>query len=358
MDLPGNAPSDARTKPTSQAATSAVHWKRRVMQGFQRASDATCSSRNGSSSDRTGCRKSTRQAQPWRSTALAAHDEQQERRLDDIDPGDDQRDEQRQRRAEQPAPPRPQRRRPRGRPGARHGRGPGRRRCRSPAGRGRATGARPRSPPTRRPARPGRSPADGRADRAGSRRTPRRSPRRPRAHRAPARRSCAVRGFTVTATSKTCPSTIRHARRLGSPPGPGLVVTERHEEVERLEVEGEPDVGRRRHGRRVGVRVDDPPEDLVGVVGLDRQAQEVGGFDLVAVRRCGLVPDRRVAEAAPPSPAGASPMINAARLVRVLGAGLGDDRVADRGRQHDRGRTGVVTLFVRHRSTAQRPCGR
>ena len=57
-------------------------------------------------------------------------------------------------------------------------------------------------------------------------------------------------------------------RAVQDPPGPDaagpgrrirLVVAERHEQVQRVGVEREPDVRRRRHGRRVGVRVDDRP---------------------------------------------------------------------------------------------------
>ena len=102
----------------------------------------------------------------------------------------------------------------------------------------------------------------------------------------------ATRGHAVRPTSWTAPSTIRQARRLGAGRRIGLVRVERHQQVQRLRVEGEPDVGRRRHRRRVGVRVDDAPEDLVGVVGLDRQAEQVGRVDLVAVRRRRLVAGR------------------------------------------------------------------
>ena len=70
------------------------------------------------------------------------------------------------------------------------------------------------------------------------------------------------------------------------------------------------------------VRVDDRPEDLVGVVGRDRQPEQVVGVDLVAVRRGGLVAGRLEAERLPAvAPPARSPTIEAARLVRVARRG-------------------------------------
>jgi hypothetical protein len=85
--------------------------------------------------------------------------------------------------------------------------------------------------------------------------------------------------------------------------------------------------------------VDDRPERLLGVVGGDGQPVQVVGVDLVAIRRGGLVAGRLVPER--DAAVGGRPVADdePARLVRVVGAGVGDDRVADGRRQDDRGRT-------------------
>ncbi len=89
----------------------------------------------------------------------------------------------------------------------------------------------------------------------------------------------------VRPTSNTAPSVMRQARMPGSPvDGIGLVLTQRHQHVQGIRIEGETDVGRGRPRRRVRVRVDDPPEHLAGVVGRDRQAQQLRRVDLVPVR--------------------------------------------------------------------------
>ena len=88
--------------------------------------------------------------------AARRDDQQQERGLDDVDPGDDQSDEQRQRVPEQPSRRRPRpaatarntRRTPRTRPGTSS--------VPPPAGPGRVTGAAPQAPPRHRPGPPGR----------------------------------------------------------------------------------------------------------------------------------------------------------------------------------------------------------
>ena len=98
----------------------------------------------------------------------------------------------------------------------------------------------------------------------------------------------------------------------------------------------------------MGVRVDDAPEDLVGVVGLDRQAEQVVRVDLVAIRRGRLVAGRLEAERRAAVGRRGVTDDQAAGLVRVLGAGLGDDRLADRGGQGDRRRSRVG---LRHRLT-------
>ncbi len=82
--------------------------------------------------------------------------------------------------------------------------------------------------------------------------------------------------------------------------------------------------------------MDDPPEDLVGVVGGDRQAEQVVGVDLVAVRRRRLVPRRLEAQGVTAIGRRGVADDQAAGLVRVLGAGVGDDRVADPARQDRR----------------------
>ena len=123
-----------------------------------------------------------------------------------------------------------------------------------------------------------------------------------------------------------------------------LVGAEAHEDVERIGVEGQANVGRRWLGSRVRVRVDDPPEDLAGVVGGDRQAEQVVGVDLVAVWRGSLVP--RGLEAQGVTAIGRRGVTDdqAARLVRVLGAGVGDDRVADAGGKGRRCRAGMANV--------------
>ena len=94
--------------------------------------------------------------------------------------------------------------------------------------------------------------------------------------------------------------------------------------------------------------MDDPPEDLVGVVGRDRQAQQVGGLDLVAIRGRRLVPGRLEAQRPPAVGRGRITDDQAARLVGILGAGLGDDRVADRSRQRRDGRARMLAPAVSH----------
>src|SRR6478735_5505080 len=88
--------------------------------------------------------------------------------------------------------------------------------------------------------------------------------------------------------------------------------------------------------------VDDAPEDLVGVVGLDRQAEQVGRLDLVAIGRGRLVPGRNVFKRHPGLRGGRVADDEATGLVRVLGTGLRSDRLAD-GWRHENGRwPGVV----------------
>ncbi len=91
----------------------------------------------------------------------------------------------------------------------------------------------------------------------------------------------------------TSPATIRQAAdvRLARG-GIGLALRQRHEDVQGVRVEGEPDVRRRRPRRRPDVGVDDRPEHLVGLVRRERQAEQVGRVDLVAVRRRSRVAGR------------------------------------------------------------------
>ena len=123
------------------------------------------------------------------------------------------------------------------------------------------------------------------------------------------------------------------AHALGAGRRVGLALVERDEEVEGVGVEGEADVGGAGAGRRADVAVDDPPDHLVGVVDRERDPQQVLRVDLVAERRrgpvAGRVPGRGTAAVGGRGRAGDQP----AGLVRVLGPGVGDDRVADRGRE-------------------------
>ena len=130
----------------------------------------------------------------------------------------------------------------------------------------------------------------------------------------------------------------------GFRPGRGvrLLGRQRDQDVQRVGVEGEPEVGRRRDGRRVGVAVDDRPEDLVRVVGRDREPQQVVGVDLVAIAAtrpgCGSArsggPGRR-------RPPGGRRRSGRTPRSGLAGAGMGDDGVADRRRQARRRRARV-----------------
>ena len=84
-----------------------------------------------------------------------------------------------------------------------------------------------------------------------------------------------------------------------------LRLGQRAEDVQRVGVEGQADVGRRRSGGRPHVGVDDRPERLVGVVGVERQPEQVRRVDLVAVaaRRPRSASARSAGRARPQRPA-------------------------------------------------------
>ena len=126
---------------------------------------------------------------------------------------------------------------------------------------------------------------------------------------------------------------------------------QRDEEVKRLRVERQPDVGRRRTRRRADVAVDDPPDHLVGVVDRERRAGagRPGGSRSGAARRPGSGPDAR-SWRLPPSAAGAVPAIRPqasfgcsarawATIASRIAAGSAAGRAA-RGAASDRPRAG------------------
>ena len=147
--------------------------------------------------------------------------------------------------------------------------------------------------------------------------------------------SDAARGAHVSATSWTSPSRIRQARTLGSPvAGIRLVVAERDEQVQRVRVEREPDVGRRRDAPACGCASGRSPRRPRR----RRRSRSSGGAGRRGRSRSGsgeaaLLRGRpRSGGPAPPSAAGRVADDQAARLVRVLGPGVRDDRRADRRR--------------------------
>src|SRR4051794_6094648 len=72
-----------------------------------------------------------------------------------------------------------------------------------------------------------------------------------------------------------------HARRRTASARVGLRRIERDEDVQRIRVVRLPEIGRRRPCRGCDVRVDDPPDDLAGIVDRDREPEQLLRIDLV-----------------------------------------------------------------------------
>ena len=136
-----------------------------------------------------------------------------------------------------------------------------------------------------------------------------RSRPRPRGRRGPAPAPAPARGVTSgpprTRPRRRSATPAPPARRWRDPPRPGPARPARTARPGRTRAPMS--VGDGRAGRP-GVRVDDRPEHLVGVVGRDRQAEQIVGVD----RRSGAATRprsgwARIAGRPPPSAAGASP---------------------------------------------------
>ena len=228
---------------------------------------------------------------PVRPARAPDHD-QQERRLDDVDAGDDQRDDERQGIAQHPAD---------------AGRGGGEGQEHEPHAADHAR-ARPSRPPASRVSA-AREQDDGQTGRQPDQRRPdqrrRMDDRLERAGRRAEQRGRADRERTEPEGTEPGDARAHAGQPAGHAPAvsassqldlgdlavddpPGakarlagrrvrLVVVERDEHVQRVGVEREADVRRRRHAPACGVRVDDRPEHLVGVVGRDRQPEQVVG---------------------------------------------------------------------------------